>query len=143
MLPRKLTPQPTFRRQLTEIRVKARPGAQRASLRITVDCLAPFGKVISISPVPVAWRVFPSAVLIGRLDDGTKLENLDLSGQKWRVAPLSTIAPSLDFGTLSKDASSVKSDVQENANASGFSVVVAFADSSFFASFPDPFFVDF
>jgi hypothetical protein len=98
-----------------------------------------------MSPVPVAWTVLPSAVLIGHPDVGTKLENLDLSGQKCRVAPLSTIAPSLAFGIVIKDASSTKSEVQVKVKASGFSAVAIFTDSSFFAdpSFADPFFADF
>jgi len=63
-----------------------------------------------------------------------KLLNLDQSGQKWRVAPLSTMAPSLSLGTEeSLDAISAKSDVQVKAKASGFSVLAMFANSSFLA----------
>ena len=93
-----------------------------------------------------ACTTFPSAVVIGSAPS-RKLVNLDRSGQKWRVAPLSTMAPSLPLGTEeSLDAISAKSDVQVKAKASGFSALAMFANSSFLAdaSFADPpFFTDF
>jgi len=58
-----------------------------------------------------------------RLGSLAEIAELDQSGQKWRVAPLSTMAPSLSLGTEeSLDAISAKSDVQVKAKASGFSV---------------------
>jgi hypothetical protein len=69
----------------------------------------------------------------------TKFSNLDRSGQKWALAPLSMIAPSLAFGTLIFSAAKAKSEVQKKAKSSSFGFSATFADSVFFeAVFPGP-----
>ena len=67
-------------------------GVKRVSLRVTVVFLSPKGKSILTSPRPITLILEPSAVCTSYGVIEAKLMNLDRSGQKWDVAPESTIA---------------------------------------------------
>jgi len=85
------------------------------SLRITSVCVEPFGKEIQTFPQPHPLKVHPSAVLISMDVISLKVSNFNLLRQKCELTPLSTIVPSLDFGTLRLFVTDTISEVQNNA----------------------------
>jgi hypothetical protein len=81
--------------RLVEIRVRDIFGVYSTFFSVTTVVWPPRGRLILISPHPIALIVVPSAVCTSWIGMSEKVMNLDRSGQKCDVAPESIIAPAL------------------------------------------------